>query len=79
MDVLGRLVYAVRQAVPQVEVFDFRGALPDTGASTICRLGTSPVGARQVLLERLTGPAIMQSAPAPVHDVGRPTRALRGA
>jgi len=83
MDVLGRLVYAVRQAVPAVEVFDFRGALPDTGASTVCRLGTSPVGARQVLLERLTGPAIVRSppvppqdagrrSPAPAHDVGRP-------
>ncbi|CAN5547318.1 hypothetical protein BH20ACT18_BH20ACT18_01260 [soil metagenome] len=79
MDVLGRLVYAVRQAVPQVEVFDFRGALPDTGASTVCRLGTSPVGARQMLLERLTGPAIVRSSSGAALDGPPPARVLRGA
>ncbi|MGI8594547.1 MAG: MerR family transcriptional regulator [Solirubrobacteraceae bacterium] len=79
MDVLGRLVYAVRQSVPEVEVFDYRDAIPDTGASTICRLGTSPAGARQVLLERLTGLEITRSAPVPAHGAERPARALRGA
>ena len=78
MDVLGRLVYAVRQSVPGVEIFDFRGALPDTGASTVCRLGSSPVGAREVLLDRLTEGAATRSAPGAAHAVGRPARALRG-
>lgn len=53
LDALGRLVYAARKGEGRVEVFDYRGALPDTGASTICRLGDSPLGARDTLLERL--------------------------
>ena len=39
LDVFGRLVYAARAGERNVEVFDFRGALPDTGASTVRRLG----------------------------------------
>jgi MerR family transcriptional regulator, light-induced transcriptional regulator len=52
---LGKLVYAARQAEPGVEVLDYRGALPDTGASTMRRLGTSPTAAAEALRERLTG------------------------
>lgn len=55
LDVLGHLVYAVRHAAPGVEVFDYRGALPDTGASTVRRLGDEPLPARDALLARLTG------------------------
>jgi hypothetical protein len=55
MDALGRLVYAARQAEPGVEVLDYRGALPDTGASTTRRLGDSPTVAAEALRERLTG------------------------
>ncbi len=54
LDVLGRLVYAVRQVSGQVEVLDFRGALPDTGAGTIVRLGDEPDAAASALRERLT-------------------------
>ncbi len=50
LDALGRLVYATRQAGGSVEVFDFRGALPETGASTVCRLGPQPVAAAERLL-----------------------------
>ena len=32
------------QRGPQVEVFDYRGAVPDTGPSTVCRLGEMPGG-----------------------------------
>ena len=39
LDSIGRLVYAVRSIVREVAVFDYRGAVPDTGASTVCRLG----------------------------------------
>jgi MerR family transcriptional regulator, light-induced transcriptional regulator len=53
LDSIGRLVYAVRGVVQEVAVFDYRGAVPDTGASTVCRLGESPVQARDRLLERL--------------------------
>jgi MerR family transcriptional regulator, light-induced transcriptional regulator len=53
LDSIGRLVYAVRGALQEVVVFDYRGAVPDTGASTVCRLGELPIAARDVLLSRL--------------------------
>ncbi len=53
LEVLGRLVYAARRHAPGVEVLDFCAALPDTGASTVPRLGRSPMAARDVLLDRL--------------------------
>ncbi len=54
LDAIGRLVYAVRSAHDGIEVFDFAGALPDTGASTVRRLGDAPLAARDVLVERLS-------------------------
>jgi MerR family transcriptional regulator, light-induced transcriptional regulator len=56
LDSVGRLVYAVRSVVREVAVFDYRGAVPDTGASTVCRLGQTPVAARDLLLSRLEQP-----------------------
>lgn len=53
LDSIGRLVYAVRLTVREVAVFDYRGAVPETGASTVFRLGESPVAARDALLARL--------------------------
>lgn len=53
LDSIGRLVYAVRSVAREVIVFDYRGAVPDTGASTVHRLGNTPVGARDSLLARL--------------------------
>ena len=53
LDSIGRLVYAVRQAIGEVLVFDYRGAVPDTGASTVCRLGQKPVAARDLLIAKL--------------------------
>ncbi len=61
LDSIGRLVYAVRGVVNGVVVFDYRGAVPDTGASTVCRLGDSPIAARDLLLARLDAP---QARPA---------------
>jgi MerR family transcriptional regulator, light-induced transcriptional regulator len=63
LDSIGRLVYAVRQIVHGVAVFDYRGAVPDTGASTVVRLGEQPLTARDRLLERLE-PA-SERTPAP--------------
>jgi DNA-binding transcriptional MerR regulator len=57
LDVLGRLVFAARRHAPGVEVLDFRGAMPDTGASTVPRLGDTPLAARDALLDRLAGGA----------------------
>jgi hypothetical protein len=57
LEQLGRLVYAVRQAGGQLEIMDFRGALPDTGASTVTRLGSEPQAATEALLARLTSNA----------------------
>jgi DNA-binding transcriptional MerR regulator len=53
LDVLGRLVFAARRHAPGVQVCDFRGALPDTGASTVPRLGRQPLAARDALLDLL--------------------------
>jgi MerR family transcriptional regulator, light-induced transcriptional regulator len=64
LDSLGRLVYAARKGERRLEVFDYRGALPDTGASTVCRLGHEPLRARDALLERLEELRAQGDAPA---------------
>jgi MerR family transcriptional regulator, light-induced transcriptional regulator len=68
LDTLGRLVFAARRVGGErVTVFDFRGALPETGASTVERLGDKPIAARDLLIDhledRVAPPA---AAPAPV-------------
>jgi MerR family transcriptional regulator, light-induced transcriptional regulator len=63
LDSIGRLVYAVRTIVPEVVVFDYRSAVPDTGASTVFRLGEAPMGARDALLARLERAAAKPRAP----------------
>ncbi len=75
LDSIGRLVYAIRSVVREVTVFDYRGAVPDTGASTVFRLGDSPAGARDALLAKLApAPAAtaLESiiAVAPAHSRG---------
>lgn len=59
LDALGRLVYATRQSGGEVAVYDYRGALPDTGASTVERLGPGPIAAAGLLRERLIGGSVM--------------------
>jgi hypothetical protein len=53
LDAIGRLVYAVRGAIDDVAVFDFRGAVPDSGASTVSRLGDRPLKARDAIVAHL--------------------------
>ena len=53
LDTLGRLVYSIRSVAPRATIFDYRGAVPDTGASTVGRLGNRPQGACEALLRRL--------------------------
>jgi hypothetical protein len=55
LDALGRLVYAARRSGEGVEVFDFRDALAQTGASTVPRLGPVPMRARDALVAHLDG------------------------
>ncbi len=62
LDAIGRLVYAVRGVIPEVVVFDYRGAVPDTGASTVCRLGEVPVAARDALLASLDAARVDRAA-----------------
>jgi len=56
LDAIGRLVYAVRSVARGVVVFDYRGAVPDSGASTVCRLGDTPAAASELLIARLQHP-----------------------
>jgi DNA-binding transcriptional MerR regulator len=72
LDSIGRLVYAVRSIVREVVVFDYRGAVPDTGASTVFRLGESPVAARDALLLRLA-PAPAQAGVRPIAVADAPS------
>lgn len=53
LDALGRLVYSVRSVARQAAIFDYRGAVPDTGASTVRRLGQTPLAARDLLIGAL--------------------------
>jgi DNA-binding transcriptional MerR regulator len=69
LDALGRLVYSVRSVAQQATIFDYRGAVPDTGASTVRRLGATPLAAREQLLSRLDEPgagrAVTPAQPLP--------------
>ena len=51
LDALGRLVFAARRTAGDgVTVYDFRGALPSSGPTTVPRLGDSPLAATERLL-----------------------------
>lgn len=59
LDVLGRLVYAARrQGGDQVAILDYRSAVPSTGATTVPKLGDTPLAARERLLAELEEPQI---------------------
>jgi len=64
LDALGRLVFAARRAGGEgVAVLDFRGALPETGASTVARLDPRAAAAADELLARLdSAPALPRPA-----------------
>jgi DNA-binding transcriptional MerR regulator len=55
LDALGRLVYVARRSGTGVGVFDFRGALPESGASTVPRLGPGTIAARDEVIAHLDG------------------------
>jgi MerR family transcriptional regulator, light-induced transcriptional regulator len=57
LEAIGRVVYATRQSGGELQVLDYRDALPDTGASTVARIGPGPAEAVRMLRERLASPA----------------------
>jgi DNA-binding transcriptional MerR regulator len=66
LEAIGRVVYATRQSGGDLRVLDYRGALPDTGASTVERIGPGPTEAVRMLREHLASPAPRaRIAPAP--------------
>jgi DNA-binding transcriptional MerR regulator len=60
LEAIGRLVYAARQYAGELEVLDYRGALPDTGASTVMSIGPGPTEAVRMLSD-----ALVDRTPAP--------------
>jgi MerR family transcriptional regulator, light-induced transcriptional regulator len=54
LEAIGRLVYATRQSGGELQVFDYCQALPNTGASTVARIGPGPAEAAAALREHLT-------------------------
>jgi MerR family transcriptional regulator, light-induced transcriptional regulator len=54
LDALGRLVFTARRiAGEDVVILDYRGAIPNTGSSTVETLPETPLAAREALLARL--------------------------
>ena len=49
LDIVGRLVYAVRQQGSAAPLYEYRGSMPVTGSHTIPSLGESPTEATQTL------------------------------
>jgi DNA-binding transcriptional MerR regulator len=72
LDTIGRLVFAARAVVQDVLVLDFRCAVPDTGASTVRRLGDNALHARDALL------TLLDARRAPQRDVTRVSRLNSG-
>jgi DNA-binding transcriptional MerR regulator len=53
LEALSRIAYQSRRTAQSVDVFDFRGALADCDGVGVPRLGTSAIGARDLMLARL--------------------------
>jgi MerR family transcriptional regulator, light-induced transcriptional regulator len=79
MDTLGRLVFAARRGERPVEVFDYRGALPDTGHSTVARLGNAPLAARDRILDAFAAAEHADIRPAATAPQHRGPRAITSA
>jgi DNA-binding transcriptional MerR regulator len=70
LDAIGRLVYATRQCGGEPQVLDYRGALPDTGASTVAHIGPGPVEAVRMLRERLLCATSSAATPSELRLAG---------
>jgi DNA-binding transcriptional MerR regulator len=69
LDALGRLVFAARRHAPGVAICEYRGALPDTGASTVPRLADQPLAARDGVLDLLEPHSSSRSVNAALADL----------
>ena len=56
LDEIARLVHAARRVAGDALVLDFQGALPDTGASTVGRLPSTPGAAAGAICAQLADP-----------------------
>ncbi len=72
LEAVGRVVYATRQSAGELQVLDYRGAVPNTGASTVTRIGPGPAEAVRMLRERL-------ASPGPVGQIVSASRAVPAA
>jgi DNA-binding transcriptional MerR regulator len=79
LDGIGRIVFAVRGVVPGIAVYDFRGAVPFTGATTVTRLGDQPTEARERLIAEISGRATSAPARAPQERAPRTEEPRRAA
>jgi hypothetical protein len=73
LDVLGRLVYAVRQTGSSAPLFEYRGSMPVSGSHNIPSLGAAPSEAVRNLKAMVDGPSWgrVSSAPAGMRSVAR--------
>jgi DNA-binding transcriptional MerR regulator len=65
LEAIGRVVYATRQSAGELPVLDYRGALPQTGASTVARIGPGPSEAIRMLRERIAAPTDLTQGTSP--------------
>ena len=70
-EALSRIAYQTRDAVELVEVLDFRGALGESDAASVPRLGMSAVGARDLLLARLNAARARPPGPSQPQRLAR--------
>jgi DNA-binding transcriptional MerR regulator len=68
LDAIGRLVFTVRSGREGIDVLAFGGALPDTGASTVQRLGDAPLAACDALVARLAARTVAPQIPPAEGD-----------
>ena len=72
LDVVGRLVYAVRQMGSAAPLFEYRGSMPVTGTHNIPSLGSSPSDAVRNLKAMVDGPSFGRVAAMGARAGSRP-------
>ena len=78
LEVLGRLVYTVRQVGSAAPVFEYREAMPVAGEHAIPSLGTTPTEAATRLKQYVdTGRLEMLSVAAEEREDGKRSRRVR--
>jgi DNA-binding transcriptional MerR regulator len=74
LDALGRLVFGARRiGGDDLAICDFRRALPDSGASTVTRLGDQPIAAADHLVGVLDGRDMWPATPTGFEATGTAT------